>query len=79
MRLTLNTYNKMAERQELVEKHLYSSREWKRAELAKKRREMKENWFEYNSNTNFEIVIFMPATPGSELKKRYKRSLIGQE
>ena len=45
MRLALNTYNQMVER-EVVEKHLYSSREWKRAELAKKRREMKENWFE---------------------------------
>ena len=77
LRLALNTYNQMVER-EVVEKHLYSYREWKRAELAKKRREMKENWFEYNSNTNFEIAI-LPATPGNELKKRYKRSLIGQE
>ena len=49
---------------------MYRPRSWKRVERAEAWRVKKSEWFRGAEKKN-ESVIFAPATPGSELKKRY--------
>ena len=51
------------------EGHLYRQREWNRVGRAKARRAKKNEWLRGGRAGN-ESVVFVPATPGSELKKR---------
>ena len=66
----LDAYDKMIARDQQGEEPMYRPRNWKRVERAEARRMKKSEWFRGKGGKN-ESVIFVPATPGSELKKRY--------
>ena len=63
-------FDKMLEKDKSGEEPLYRPREWNKVERAKTRRARKTDWFK-GKNDSKESVIFVPATPGSELKNRY--------
>ena len=62
----------MVEKDEQGEKPLYRPRGWKMVERARCRRAKKGDWFKGGKQKN-ETVIFVPATPGGELRKRYQK------
>ena len=62
----LKAYRKMKSKDQSGEVPLYRPKEWKTKERQNKKRQKKKTWYKeggYNS------VIFVPATPKSELKK----------
>ena len=68
----LKAYDKMVEKDEQGEEPLYRPRGWKMVERARCRRAKKGDWFKGGKQKN-ETVIFVPATPGGELRKRYQK------
>ena len=68
VRSVMKAYNRLIELDTSGEQPLYRPREWKRLERAQERREKPEKWYRKGS---FDMVIFMPATPESQLKDRY--------
>ena len=54
------------------EKPLYRPREWRTLERARERRKRRDNW---SRKGDFDTVIFVPATPGSQLKGRHMRDI----
>ena len=67
----LHAYDKMLQKDKQGIEPLHRNRNWKRIERIKNKRSKKENWFKGKENN--EIVIFVPTTPKSELKKRLKK------
>ena len=51
---------------------MYRPREWKKDERIRDKRAKKRDWFR-GKDGDKEAVIFIPATPGSELQKRFKK------
>ena len=49
---------------------MYRHKSWNRKERDRKKKDKKEGWFKTKGE---ETVIFIPATPKSELKKRYQK------
>ena len=72
VRSALNAYDKMVEKDANGEEPMYRPRSWKRVERAKNRRAKMSEWFKGGGQGN-ETVIFVPATPDSELKRRYQK------
>ena len=70
----LDAYDKMIDKDQQGEEPMYRTRDWKKVERAKARRKKKSEWFKGAEGRN-ESVIFVPATPGSELKKRYMETI----
>lgn len=68
----MSTYDKMIEKDVKGEEPLYRPMNWKRVERAKSRRTKRGEWFKGGGQGN-ETVIFVPATPGSELKRRHEK------
>ena len=58
------------------EKPLYRPREWRALERAPERRKRRDNWL---WKGDFDTVIFVPVTPGSQLKHRYMREIKATE
>ena len=56
------------------EQPLYRPRKWKRLERAQERRGKRESWYRKGG---FDTLIFVPATPGSQLKNRYIEEIEG--
>jgi len=75
VRSALNVYDKIKQKDESGEEPMYRPREWKKEERAKNRRDRRRDWFKGKRKKN-ESVIFVPATPGGELKKRFQRVMI---
>ena len=70
----LKAYNRIIELDASGEQPLYRPREWKRLERAQERRGKRESWYR---KRGFDTVIFVPATPGSQLKNRYIEEIEG--
>ena len=70
----LDAYDRMMDKDQQGEEPMYRTRDWKKVERAKARRKKKSEWFKGAEGRN-ESVIFVPATPGSELKKRYMETI----
>ena len=70
----LNAYNRMIELDASGEQSLYRPREWKRLKRAQERPGKRESWYRKGG---FDTVIFVPATPGSQLKNRYVEEIEG--
>ena len=68
----LNAYDKIVERDDAGVEPLYRSRGWNEVEKAKRRRARKSDWFKGGDQRN-ESVVFVPATSGSELRRRYQK------
>ena len=54
---------------------LYRQREWRRCERRRQREKKKNEWFR---KSNKESVMFIPATPESELRKKLQEE-VGQK
>ena len=67
----LNAYDIMREKDERGEEPLYRPKEWKKSERLQKRRDKKSRWFRGKEGKK-ETVIFIPATPNGDLKRRYQ-------
>ena len=70
----LKAYNCMIELDASGEQPLYRPKEWKRLERAQERRGKRESWYRKGG---FDTVIFVPATPGFQLKSRYIEEIEG--
>ena len=68
----LKAYNRLIDAS--GEQPLYRPREWKRLERAQERQGKRESWYRKGG---FDTVIFVPATPGSQLKIRYIEEIKG--
>ena len=65
----MNAYDKLRRAEVEGERPLYRPTTWRTLEREKERREKKNNWYKKGG---YESVMFVPATPGSILKKRYE-------
>ena len=72
VRSALNAYDKIREKDARGEVPMYRPREWNREEREENRRKKKRYWFRGEDGKK-ESVVFVPATPGSELKRRFQR------
>ena len=70
----LKAYNEMIEKDRQGIEPLYRPRDWRSVERAEEKRVKKNEWFRGKEGKN-ETVVFVPATPGSELKKRYQKTI----
>ena len=70
----IKAFDTMLAKNAIEEEPLYRPREWNKVGRAKARRVKKSEWFKGDKATN-ESVVFVPATPGSELKKRYMSAI----
>ena len=72
VRSALHAYDEMKDKDRKGEVPFYRGRDWRRVERAEERRAKKGGWFKKRGDgSSNETVIFLPATPGSELRKRY--------
>ena len=76
VRSTLAAYDRLVELDANGEKPLYRPREWRALERERERRKRHDNWFRKG---DFDTVVFVPATPGSQLKRRYMREIKATE
>ena len=72
IRTAIHAYEKMKQKDLSGEEPMYRPRGWKKAERVQAKRNKRKAWFSGKAGKN-ETVIFVPATPGSDLKKRYLR------
>ena len=72
----LSKYKEIKERDMRGECPIYRNRQWKKSEREKKKLQNKTNWYKKkntNKNKNYKSVIFIPATPKSQLQKQYTK------
>ena len=72
LRSGIQAYNKMKENDTKKIVPLHRPRKWKQQEREKQKRSKKENWYRKG---NHESVIFIPATPNGELKRRMTKKI----
>ena len=72
IRSAMSAYDKLRRAETKGERPLYRPRNRIRAEREKKKMEKKTNWYQRGW---YESVIFVPATPGSALQKRYQEEI----
>ena len=65
----MHAYDKIIEKEDKGEEPMYRPRNWKKKERENKKKLMKDNWFRRNGE---ESVLFVTATPRSELKRAYE-------
>ena len=68
----LNKYKQIKEKDRTGECPIYRSREYKRIERDKKKQQNKTQWYK-KGKTKYKSVIFVPATPKSQLQKEYSK------
>ena len=71
VRAAVATYKRQVQRDRDGEVPLYRPRGWKKGERVQKKRSRRRGWFRGKRGQN-ETVVFVPATPGSELKRKYQ-------
>ena len=67
-----NAHRKLCDMDRQVTQPLYRPKTWERVERQEERRRKKTNWFKRGGNLS---VLFIPASPGSELKKQYEKCI----
>lgn len=68
----LYNYKSIVEKNKTGECPMYREKEWKKIERNKKKQQQKTKWYK-KRKTNYKSIIFVPATPKSELQKRYSK------
>ena len=68
----LNKYKNIVQKDKTGECPRYRNKEWKKHERNKKKQQNKTKWFK-KGKANYKAVIFVPATPNSELQKQYNK------
>ena len=66
----LNAYDKLRQSEARGERPLYRPKEWNAEEREEARELKKRNWYKRGG---YETVVFVPATPNSQLRKRYEK------
>ena len=66
----LKAYREIKRKEESGEKPMYRTKEWKRKERRREKRDKKTHWFKKGG---YETVIFVPCTPNAQLKKSYEQ------
>ena len=70
----LNKYREIQDKDKKGECPMYRNRQWKKTEREKKKRQNKTNWYKKNnSNKKYKSVLFVQATPKSQLQKQYQK------
>ena len=72
LRSALSAYEKKLEAENIGTEPLYRKREWNRNERRKEKEEKGKNWYKKG---NKESVLFITATPDSELKERLQKEI----
>ena len=72
IRSALNAYEKLRRAETDGERPLYRPKTWKTLEREKERKEKKNNWYKKGG---YDSVMFVPATPGSVLMKKYRNEV----
>ena len=72
LRSGIQAYEKMKENDEKKITPLHRPRKWKQQEREEKKRHKRENWYRRGGNDS---VVFIPATPRGELKKRLMKKI----
>ena len=72
VRSAMTAYKRAREKDEEGVEPMHRTRDWKKGERMRTKRKKKSNWFRGKGGKK-ESVIFIPATPGSVLKKRYEK------
>ena len=70
----LNKYKQIREKDNTGECPIYRNREWKRTERDQKKQQNKTQWYK-KGRTKIKSVIFVPATPRSQLQKESSMGL----
>ena len=68
----MKAYREIRKKDARKEKPIYRKKTWRRNEREKDKRTKKTGWYKKGG---FKSIIFVPATPGSVLKKRYDNIL----
>ena len=72
VRSALSAYDRLVKLDASGETPLYRPREWRKLDRAREKRRKHEIWYKRGG---FDTLIFVPATPGSQLKHRYMREI----
>ena len=78
VRSALSAYDCMVKRDADGEEPLYRPKGWKKVERVKARRARKDDWFRERKGKgehDNESVVFVPATPGGVMRKRYVEAI----
>jgi hypothetical protein len=74
LKSSLNGYEKIVEDSKNGLKPIYRSKEWKdKNNWTAKKKSKKENWWKGKQEIKNKSVIFVPATPGSELARMFRK------
>ena len=76
VRSALAAYNRLLELDASGEKSLYRPKGWRAFERARERKKRRDS---LSRKGDFDTVIFVPATPGSQLKRRYMTEIKATE
>ena len=68
----LNVYKHILRLDACGEKPMHRTRTWRKIERVREKRKKREGWYRKGG---YDSVIFVPATPGSELKRRYEKEV----
>ena len=71
----LKAYEKIKTANDSNVKPMYRSKEWKSNERQREKRRKKSNWYKNKKGNTYKSVLFVPATPNSELKKIYEEEV----
>ena len=72
MMSALKAYNRIRSKDSTGEQPMYRKKDWNRQERRKEKYNKKKSWYKKGG---FESVIFVPATPKSELKKQFEMKI----
>ena len=72
MKSALKAYDKLREAERLGSRPLYRHKTWNYRAREQERKTKKLNWYKRGGNKS---VMFIPYTPGSELKKLYAQEI----
>ena len=68
LKSALKAYDNIKQKEQSGIRPMYRKKTWRPHERRKEKLEKKRNWY---TKGNYEAVMFLPATPNSELKKLY--------
>ena len=71
----MKAFDTMVTKDQNGEEPLYRPKGWKRVQRDMARRNKKEDWFKDGKEGSYESVVFVPATPGGVLKRRYEKAI----
>ena len=68
----INAYNVIEEKEKLNIRPMHRKKSWRYGERRRQNLEKRKNWYKKGGN---DAVMFLPATPESELQKTYQEEI----